>query len=453
MSGSYDEIADVAADEPVVYEHGWQSWSPSGRYLPGDSPPRPVNARYQTMGYRPDRPVPPGRFQGEGLLAVADGSTTHLWSATDPTDAVASIRAEVTAGRVRVTTDGPVDHVVDTGPDGLGGALCRWAQTMADRSGARPPRSLPPGWCSWYCYWMHVTEQDVLDNLAALDELDLRAEVVQVDDGYQAELGDWLSTGPAFSSMDSLARRIEDAGRTPGIWLAPLVVGERSEVARRHPDWLVAGERTEHHHWDQQVYVLDVTRQDAAEWLQHVVRTLVGWGYRYLKLDFLYAGALETRRHQDTGGVAAYREAMRLIRDAAGDDTVLVGCGAPILPSIGLVDAMRVSADVAPWTAPLDGDESGPSLRAALRTGRARAFLHGRWWVNDADCLLARGETENRELWARHVEETQGLVVSSDPLLSLDAWGLEVTRRLLRPSGTQPLPAATCERLLAAPLP
>jgi len=46
---------------------------------------------------------------------------------------------------------------------------------------------------------------------------------------------------------------------------------------------------------------------------------------------------------------------------------------------------------------------------------------------------------ERREEWAEHVERFGGLRCSSDRLESLDDWGLATTRRLLRPSSTEPL--------------
>jgi alpha-galactosidase len=43
-----------------------------------------------------------------------------------------------------------------------------------------------------------------------------------------------------------------------------------------------------------------------------------------------------------------------------------------------------------------------------------------------------------REDWTGVVEEASGLHASSDRLLSLDGWGLETTRRLLRPGIVDP---------------
>ena len=99
---------------------------------------------------------------------------------------------------------------------------------------------------------------------------------------------------------------------------------------------------------------------------------------------------------------------------------------------------MRVSPDTGPQYEPNGDDLSQPSQLAAVVTGRARAFQHARFWVNDPDCLIARPVVERREEWARHVERFGGLRGSSDRLASLDEWGLETTRRLLRPSSTEP---------------
>lgn len=128
--------------------------------------------------------------------------------------------------------------------------------------------------------------------------------------------------------------------------------------------------------------------------------------------------------------LAAYRQCMEMVREVIGADSYLLGCGAPILPSVGLVDAMRVSPDTAPRYEP-DGDLSMPSQRAAALTGRARAWQHGRFWANDPDCLIAAPQVQRRDAWAEHIDRYGGLR-RSDRLRDLDDWGLSTTRRLLR---------------------
>ena len=391
------------------------------------------------MHYRPGKAVPEQGFQGEGLLAVVSGDegTVRIWSAPDPSREVPSIRARSVDGRLVVSADGEVAEASYTG--GLYTALAAWADQFAARARVGPVPSLPTVWCTWYQYFIAVREEDVLENLAAIDQLDLDVGVIQIDDGYETEIGDWLERSPRFPTpLAELANRIRATGRRAGIWTAPLLVGERSRLAAEHPDWLVRG-TSAGRNWGQDLAALDVTHPDAAAHLQKVFRTFSEWGFDYFKVDFLYAAALEGVRWADATGIAAYREALRLIREAVGPAATLLGCGAPILPSVGLVDAMRVSPDTGPQFEPHDADLSQPSQLAAVLTGRARAFQHARFWVNDPDCLIVRPVVERREEWAQHVERFGGLRGSSDRLESLDDWGLETTRRLLRPSSTEPL--------------
>ena len=100
---------------------------------------------------------------------------------------------------------------------------------------------------------------------------------------------------------------------------------------------------------------------------------------------------------------------------------------------------MRIGPDVAASYLPADGNASTPSQANASRNVRARAWQHGRFWVNDPDCLMARPQVERREQWAGTIERFGGVRASGDGLRELDAWGLQTTRRLLIPSPTSPL--------------
>jgi len=428
-----DRLAVPRPAELGVYEHGWQSWSPAGLFGATSPTPRPAREVWQTMAFRPGRPAPATGAQGEGLLAVLEPSgRTTVVSSPDPAVEVASIRTRVEGDQLVVSADGEVDVRVDD--RGLLPALEQWADDASRTAGGPALRSLPAGWCSWYYYWTGVTEADVLDNLRCLDVHGLDVGVVQVDDGHQSGIGDWLTRSASFGPLADLAAAVIATGRRAGVWTAPFLVGADSDLAHAHPDWLVRGAVAAERHWDQQVGVLDVTHPEAREHLSEVYRTLAADGFSYHKVDFLYAGAMDGGRHEDCSPLEAYRLGMQLVRDAIGADAVLVGCGAPLLPSIGLVDAMRVSPDVDPEPEPPDGDISQPGMRSALANGRARAWQNGRLWVNDPDCVLARPQVGEREAWADHVEAMGGLAVVSDQLTDLDDAGLAILRRLLRPT-------------------
>ncbi|MST32377.1 alpha-galactosidase [Acidimicrobiaceae bacterium USS-CC1] len=415
-----------------VHEAGWQSWSPEGTYRVDTTSPRPRRAVWQTMAFRPGRPGPASGFQGEGLLAIdpGDGSPVRLvQGAALPAD-VPSIRAElVGSGRLRVSADGPVRVVEVAGS--LAASLAAWATDTALGAEVSAPARIPPVWCSWYCYWRDVTSEHLLTNEADAHRLGIDVDVIQIDDGWQAAIGDWDLTDPRFGDLGRTVGELRSRGRSVGIWLAPFLAVPDSRLALEHPDWLLP-DTDAGFNWGAPLRVVDLTHPGAREHLHDCLRRLALLGVSYFKLDFLYAGAMEGRRHRDVATIDAYRDGLRLLRDGAGPGATVVGCGAPLLPSLGLVDAMRVSPDIMPTWEPPDGDVSQPGGRSAVLAGSARTHLDGRFWVNDPDCLLARPGVERREVWADHLRSVGGLASSSDPLASLDEWGLSVTRELLQ---------------------
>ncbi len=437
----FRDVAEVGYDphRARVFEQGWQSWSPSAAYRIGEAAPRAATDTIQTLAYRPGMPIPDGCYQSEGVLALdpGDGSAVRLWSGPGLTE-VPSLRLRPMADRLVVSANGPVrEAVYEGGAASLESALAAWADEVAAQAGLEPVPAVAPLWCSWYGYWDKVTEADIATELALIERHGLDIGLILLDDGYEAGIGDWLTVRDGFGSLPDTARRVRDTGRRAGIWVAPFLVGQGSELFGAHPDWLVDGADAGRM-WDQDLSVLDVTHPAAAEYLAEVFRALTALGFDHFKLDYLYAGALIGRRHADVGPNEAYRRGLEIIREAVGPDATLHGCGAPLLPSVGRVDIMRVGPDMAPTVLPKSGDISQPCQHGARLTSGAREFLHARWWVNDPDCLIVRPGIEEREQWAAFLASCGGLRGASDPLAALDAWGLATTRRLLRPSATGP---------------
>jgi alpha-galactosidase len=430
-----EEIAAVPVRPGLaqVYVEGWQSWSAAGLFPVGAPPPVVTNADSLVIDCQYRRSAPQGMFQGSGLLAVepGDGGPPVVFGAVDVSTRVPVIRAVLRDEKLVVSSDAPVTQVPDGGPGGILGALGRWA----DRFGPGvAPRSVPAVWCSWYQYYERVTAMDVARNLILMASLGLPVDIVQIDDGYETCPGDWLSVRPGFGDLPGLVRRIRDTGRRAGIWIAPWLVGRSSAVFRDHPDWLLRDPLTDEPVYAGSVvrdtcFALDLTRPAAAAYVVEVLRTMRGWGIDFFKIDFCYAGAYQ--------GVREYQDGLRLISSAIGPDAVLVACGAPTLASVGLVDAMRVGPDIAASYEPGSDLLSEPSQRNAARNVLGRAWQHGRFWVNDPDCMMLRPSVERREDWASVVARYGGVRASGDGLDQLDWWGLETTRALLRPSSAQ----------------
>ena len=437
---SFVSVDELAVDHAAAqfYAEGWQSWSPT-TWAPWGVRHRPTEPGEHTMRFRPGTPLPEDdALQGEGLLVVdpGTGAPTRVYAVEDATEDVASIRASRAGDRVVVTASGPVTI---TEYDGPVAALSAFGDAFARRAGVPALRPAPRVWCSWYRYFENVAASDIDENLQAFDTAHLPVEVVQIDDGWSTGLGEGLRPTGAFPDLPGLVDRIRSTGRRVGIWLAPFVVGEHTDVARQHPDWLTgpAG-----FNWGQDLVGLDVTHPEVRDYLASSVRELVELGIDYLKLDFLYAGAVPGRRREDASPVAAYRSGLALIREAAGPATYLLGCGAPILPSVGLVDAMRVSPD----TFHEGGEDGSVGLRGRMSLV-ARCWQQGRFWVNDPDSLVARPSYRQRERWARTVATYGGLRSFSDRVVELDAWGLTATRRLL---GEAPSPVPFTDEVIEA---
>jgi alpha-galactosidase len=402
-----------------VYAEGWQSWSPTTWYGSTDAAHRPAEQWQHLMRFRPGRDLPDSGVQAEGLLVVdpGDGAPHRAYGARDALSAVPTLRAEWRGDRIVVRADDDADLVVDSGLDAFGD---RFGAEMGARTGAPVPRV----WCSWYHYFEAVTAADIVENLAAIEREHLNVDVVQIDDGWSLGTGEWTSPDPAFGSLPDAVAAIRDTGRRAGIWLAPFTVGSRSSVAVEHPDWLVgpAG-----HNWGDDLVGLDLTHPGVRAYLTDVFGALRELGIDYAKLDFLYGGAVPGRRSDASATpIEAYRSGLALIREVLGDDAFLLGCGAPILPSVGLVDAMRVSPD----TFHEGGENGSQGLRGRMSL-EARGWQHGRFWLNDPDCMVARPAFGLRDEWADVVLAAPGIRGFSDRIADLDDHGRDLVDRLL----------------------
>jgi alpha-galactosidase len=419
------------------YRQGWQSWTPTLTLLAREPD---VSALPPMLG--PE--VPPaewtstrwtgGRFLADDMGAIVDPSTGACLLAgfVSARDQLCQVRLDARRRSLEAFSwaDGvPLKPgatlsserlIVDLAGPPLE-ALARYGDALGREMGARVPAKTTSGWCSWYRFFHTVREEHVLDNLRFLAEHreELPVEYVQLDDGYQTGIGDWESINEKFPhGMKWLADRIHEAGFKAGIWFAPFTVGANSALFREHPDWLIRdadGKPVQAiYNWDQECYSLDCTHPQVQTWLERLFRTAAeDWGFDFVKVDFIYSAALRGRRYDATMTRAqAYRRGLEIIRRAVGERFVL-GCGAPMAPSVGLADGMRIGPDVAIWWRVPPGvpspaqtgarlgagrqargrpASSFPAAENALRNVLTRFWCHRRLWLNDPDCFLARDE-------------------------------------------------------------
>ena len=353
------------------YRHGWHSWSPT-RWVDPTAAPTPVADEVRRHNqYHPTHPFDP-TVGSHGVAALARGDGT--------VDLIGSLGGGgvVFIEDGEVVVDGPSDWFTCSADED--DAFSTYAEALSEVLGRRGGDA-PNVWCSWYSHFTAVTEVDILS--AVEGYADTAFDVIQIDDGWERSIGDWLPNDDFPSGMRTLADRIRHSGKTPGLWLAPFIAHESSQLATDHSEMLLrdaAGDPVvAGWNWGGAYFPLDITHPAAAEYIDESIRRALDWGYEYLKLDFLYALSYPGARHNDLPGGEIERLGGHLLRAAAGDNTYLLACGAPIISSVGIFDGIRIGPDVgAIWEDEEMrslGDESAPGVRSAITTSVLRTWL------------------------------------------------------------------------------
>lgn len=266
------------------------------------------------------------------------------------------------------------------------------------------------GYTTWYNYYGNITESIVNRDLKALSDFGERVDIFQIDDGYQAAIGDWLITDKKKfpSGMKAVADAIHSNNMKAGLWLAPFGAVKSSRVFNEHPDWIVRDENGEPYvagaNWGR-FYALDIYNEGAREYIRHFFDVVLNdWGYDMVKLDFLYAACMLPLHNKTRGEIMC--DAMDLIRECCGDKLVL-GCGVPLMPAFGKVDFCRIGADAGlDWKRHLYINREAVSTCHTVNNSIFRRHLDGRAFMNDPDVFLLRESNmhmsfEQRKLLAK----------------------------------------------------
>ncbi|PLV56219.1 alpha-galactosidase [Thermotoga sp. SG1] len=322
--------------------------------------------------------------------------------------------------------------------------LEKYAELVGKENGARLSKHTPVGWCSWYHYFLDLTWKETLKNLELAREFPF--EVFQIDDAYEKDIGDWLITKGDFPSVEEMAKTIQEKGFVPGIWTAPFSVSETSDVFNTNPDWVVkenGSPKMAYRNWNKKIYALDLSNKEVLDWLLDLFSSLRKMGYRYFKIDFLFAGAIPGERKENITPIQAFRKGMEVIRKAVGDNSFILGCGSPLLPAVGYVDGMRIGPDTTPFWGDHIEDNGAPAAKWALRNAITRYFMHDRLWLNDPDCLILREEKtelteKERELYSYTCGVLDNMIIESDDLSLVKEHGRRVLRETLDLLGGKP---------------
>ncbi len=464
-----------------IYRNGWQSWAPTLSLGGAD---HDVRSAPSQLSPEP-RQQEAGRFASDdvGVLYDPVAGRSLLAGAMTARDFITQVYVDAPAKAfdARCLTDGISvapgetlwsERILVDVSGHPNAQLERYGDALGREMGARVPATTPAGWCSWYYFYTQVTEDDVVRNLRFLAQhrRELPIDTVQIDDGYQADIGDWLTVNEKFPrGMQWLASEIKRDGYIPGIWTAPFLLSESSRVFAEHPDWIVRDDAgapvLAQHNWERRNFGLDGSNQEARAWLTELFRSICdGWGYDYVKIDFLFGAAVAGRRLDPSSTrIRAYRAALQAVREGVGPERFILGCGSLMAPSVGFFDGNRIGPDVGPiWRFMTRAERESPTPRprtpddpggaeTAIRSTLTRSWMHGRLWANDPDCLLVRTDRtkltldETRTL-ASAIGLSGGMMLSSDDLDRVPADRLDLISMLLPPLPRSATPIDLMER-------
>jgi hypothetical protein len=399
-------------------------------------------------------------------LAVADPGTRNGvvfgWLTHDRGDGVlfskagagsVHVGAQIDYGRLRIEPG--KSEVLETLAVGYFNDARLGLESWADQIAKVYDIHLPPQpvvFCTWYSQpYGGSSDAQHLAETAAFAEKNLKPfgfSVIQIDDHWQAGIkGDGPKRnftthdpkGPYPNGMKAAANNVKSHGISAGIWFLPFAGTVGDPLFDGHEDWFVKHENGEPYTVKWGGTCLDMTYAPAREHLRGIVdRITHDWGFQYLKIDGLWTGTGTPLEYVNTGykddgigdavfhdpnksNLEAYRDGLKLVREAAGKDVFILGCNGPqnmrsYGGAFGLVDGMRVGPDnKSDWKNLL----RGPTF------GSRHYFLNGRVWYNDPDPLYVRDSIP-----LNHVQLIASWVTISGDLNSSSEWypGLSAER-------------------------
>ena len=252
------------------------------------------------------------------------------------------------------------------------------------------------GYTSWYNYYQNINEEIILHDLNGLKRAGDSANIFQIDDGYETKVGDWDIDEKKFpNGLKPIVDKIHEQGLKAGLWFAPFAAQFNADIVKAHPDWLVGDKHNRKlvsgAAWGG-FFALDFEKEEVRDYIKaYFYKVFDEWGFDMVKLDFLYAAAILPRNNKTRGQLMC--EAMDFLRECCRDKIIL-GCGVPLAPAFGVVDACRISCDVEntfkeKFYVKVTNQEI-ISAKMAMVNSVYRRHLNGRIWANDPDVFFLR---------------------------------------------------------------
>lgn len=157
---------------------------------------------------------------------------------------------------------------------------------------------------NWEATYFDFTEEKILEIADKASQVGI--ELFVLDDGWFGErddttssLGDWVEDRRKLpDGLKGLEEKIHEKGLQFGLWLEPEMISEKSNLYRRHPDYVLHTPRRPYTYGRGQL-VLDLSREDVCDYvIESISKVLESAQIDYVKWDM--------NRHLTDVGSGAY---------------------------------------------------------------------------------------------------------------------------------------------------
>lgn len=250
----------------------------------------------------------------------------------------------------------------------------------------------------WYYRYGSSTQVSILEDgriTADLSPDPNNRPYVVIDAGWQVGLrsendldsGDRTRGNSRFPDLPGLATELKTLGVHPGMWVRPLIAPKDTSSALL----LKPPSRAVYAH----LPMLDPSLPENLASIAQDIRQMSGWGYDLIKHDFTTVdllgrwgfemGAEVTSSDWAFGdrsrtSAEIIRHLYQTLRDAAGEDTLLIGCNTIGHLGAGLFELQRTGDDTS-------GREWERTRKMGINTLAFRMPQHGAFFFTDADCV------------------------------------------------------------------
>ena len=449
----------------ALFLNGYNSWTDSWERSPRANihglwgTPRSIVGRWvldASGDYRFARQDPRfGHQHGEGYGYLRFGQAVSLFGECRPDTGLTVIYEDFPENTVLLQKEGPnrplaagerVEILTLALVEGtLHSAFARYVELMGIRRRSAFPLV---GFTSWYRHYGDIDAATLKRDLVGVSDVLLAQPlegvlpVFQVDDGY-AKVGDWTQPDPNRfpAGMGAVADDIRSAGLVPGLWMAPFVCEKESRTFAEHQDWLLRDSSgrpvMSGSHWSGG-YALDTQNPDVREHVSASLDTAARiWGFKLLKLDFLYAAAMLPHAGKNRGELMA--DALDLLRSSVPEGTLFDFCGVPVVSAFGRCEYCRVGCDVGlDWNDTLHMRITGRervSTKNSLHNTKGRAHLNGVTFLNDPDVFFLRRDVKITDSQRTRLLSADsllgGVLFTSDDMGAWDSRQVSIFRNAL----------------------